>query len=105
MQRISKLIVRNSHLALKAAIMSKCDVTSIILTRRKIENSRNPYLTDAKLRQGRSKKLSCSCSGSLTSTERTCRYQRFFDKRQSLKARIHKPKSICVELNVRQYSH
>ena len=25
----------------------------------------------------------------------------YFDKRQSLKARIHKPKSICVELNVR----
>ena len=25
----------------------------------------------------------------------------FFVKRQSLKARIHKPKSICVELNVR----
>ena len=24
-----------------------------------------------------------------------------FDKRQSLKARIRKPKSICVELNVR----
>ena len=44
-------------------------------------------------------KISCSCSGSLTPKER--RYQRFFDKRQSLKARIHKPKSICVELNVR----
>ena len=25
----------------------------------------------------------------------------FFDKRQYLKARIHKPKSICVEFNVR----
>ena len=25
----------------------------------------------------------------------------FFDKRQSLKARIHKPKSICNEHNVR----
>ena len=59
----------------------------------------NPSFTHAKLRQGRSKKSSCSCSGSLTSTER--RYQRFSDKRQSLKARIHKPKSICVELNVR----
>ena len=47
--------------------------------------------------------ISCSCSGSLTSTER--RYQRFFDKRQSLKARIQKPKRICVELNVRLYSH
>ena len=60
----------------------------------------NPPFTDAKLRQGRSKKISCSCSGSFISTER--RYQLFFfDKRQSLKARIHKPKSICVELNVR----
>ena len=62
----------------------------------------NPSFTDAKLRQGHSKMISCSCSGSLTSTER--RYQRVFDKRQSLKARIHKPKSICVELNVRLYS-
>ena len=59
----------------------------------------NPSFADAKLRQGRSKKISCSCSGSLTSTER--RYQRFFDKRQSLKALIQKPKSICVEPNVR----
>ena len=59
----------------------------------------NPSFTDAKLRQGRSKKISCSCSVSLTSTER--RYQRFFYKRQSPKARIHKPKSICVELNGR----
>ena len=59
----------------------------------------NPSFTDAKLQQGRSKKISCSCRGMLTWTER--RYQRFFDKRQSLKAGIHKPKSICVELNVR----
>ena len=59
----------------------------------------NPSFTDAKLQQGRSKMTSSSCSGSLTSTER--RYQRFFDKHQSLKAPIHKPKSICVELNVR----
>ena len=29
----------------------------------------------------------------------------FFDKRQSLKARKHKTKSICVELIVRYYSH
>ena len=30
------------------------------------------------------------------------RYQQFFfDKGRSLKARIHKPESICVELNVR----
>ena len=49
----------------------------------------NPSFTDANLRQGRSKKIYCSCSGSLTSTER--RYQRFLDRRQSLKARIHKP--------------
>ena len=35
LQRISKLIARNSHLALKTAIMSQCDVTSIILTKRK----------------------------------------------------------------------
>ena len=34
LQRISKLIARNSHLALKAAITSRCGVTSIILTRR-----------------------------------------------------------------------
>ena len=47
--------------------------------------------------------ISCSCSGSLTSKERRC--QRFFHKRQSLKARIHKPKIICVQLNVRLYSH
>ena len=59
----------------------------------------NPSFTDAKLRQGRSKKISGSGSGSLTSTGR--RHQRFFDKRQSLKAGVHKPKSICVELNVR----
>ena len=32
MQRISKLIARNSHLALKAAITSLGDVTIIILT-------------------------------------------------------------------------
>ena len=32
LQRISKLIARNSHLALKVAITSGCDVTSIILT-------------------------------------------------------------------------
>ena len=43
--------------------------------------------------------VSCSCRGSLTSTER--RYQRLFDKRQSLKVRIQKTKSICVELYVR----
>ena len=43
----------------------------------------NPSFTDAKLRQGCSKKISCSFNGSLTSTERW--YQRFFDKRQSLK--------------------
>ena len=59
----------------------------------------NPSFTDAKLRQGRSNKISCTCSGLLISTDR--RYQRFSDKRQSLKAPIHKPKSICVELNVR----
>ena len=59
----------------------------------------NLSFTHAKLRQGRTKKNSCSCCGSLTSPE--CRYHRFSDKRQSLKARIHKPKSICVELNVR----
>ena len=35
----------------------------------------NPSFTDAKLRQGHSKKNSRSCSGSLTSSER--RYQRF----------------------------
>ena len=50
-----------------------------------------------------SKTISCSCSRSLTSTERG--HQHFFDKRQSLKARIHKLKSICGELNVRLYSH
>ena len=33
LQRISKLIARNSHLAMKAAITSRCDVTSIILTK------------------------------------------------------------------------
>ena len=32
LQRISKLIAKNSHLTLKAAITSRCDVTSIILT-------------------------------------------------------------------------
>ena len=96
---MSKMIARNSYLALKAATMSQCDVTSIILTRHKLTHSRNPSFTDAKLRQGRNKKISCSCSGSLTSTER--RYHRFFDKRQSLKVCIHTPKSICVELNVR----
>ena len=32
LQEISKLIARNSLLALKAAITSRCDVTSIILT-------------------------------------------------------------------------
>ena len=32
LQRIPNLIARNSHLALKAAITSRCDVTSIILT-------------------------------------------------------------------------
>ena len=37
LQRISKLVARNSHLAVKAAITSRCDVTSIIVTRRKIE--------------------------------------------------------------------
>ena len=64
----------------------------------------NLSFTDAKLRQGRNKKISCLYNGSLTSTER--RYQRFFFyKRQSLKARIHKTKSICGELNVRLYSH
>ena len=48
-------------------------------------------------------KISCSCSGSLTPKERRCQrfFFVFFYKRQSLKARIHKPKSICVELNVR----
>ena len=29
----------------------------------------------------------------------------FFEKRRSLKSCIQKPKSICVELNVRKYSH
>ena len=69
------MIARNSHLALKEAIASLFDVTSIILTRRKMETL-NSSFTDAKL-QGRSKKISCSCSGLLTSTER--RYQRVFD--------------------------
>ena len=32
MQIISKLKTWNSHLALKAAIISRCDVTSVILT-------------------------------------------------------------------------
>ena len=63
----------------------------------------NPSFTDAKIRQGRSMNISCSCCGSLTSTER--RYQCVFDKRQSLKASLQKSKSICVELNVRKYSH
>ena len=47
--------------------------------------------------------ISCLCSRSLTSTEQ--RYKRFFNKCQSLTAPIQKPKSICVELNVRLYSH
>ena len=47
--------------------------------------------------------IACSCSRSLTSTER--RYQHFFDKRQSLQARIHKTMSVCVEFNVRLYWH
>ena len=59
----------------------------------------NPSFTDAKITKGRSKTISCSCRGSLKSTER--RYQRFFYRRQILKARTQKPKSICVELNVR----
>ena len=33
-------------------------------------DSRNPSFTDAKLRQVCNKKISCSCSGSLTSTKR-----------------------------------
>ena len=37
LQRISKFIAMNSRIALKAAITSRCDVTSIILARRKIE--------------------------------------------------------------------
>ena len=32
LQRISKLIAWKSHLALKAAITSRCDVTSVILS-------------------------------------------------------------------------
>ena len=75
LQRISKLIARNSSLALKAVFTSRCDVTNIILTRRKIETFKESFLTDAKLGQGRLKKIYRSCSGSLTSTER--RYQRF----------------------------
>ena len=55
------------------------DVISVVISK----NSRNPSITDAKLRQGRSKKISCTCSGSF-------RYQHFCDKRKSLKARIHK---------------
>ena len=59
----------------------------------------NPSFTDAKLRQCCSKKNCCSYSGSITLTERRC--QCLLDKHQSLKARIHKPKSIYVEFNVR----
>ena len=66
LQRISKLIVTNSHLVLKSAITSSCDVTCVVL---------NTSFTDANLRQSRSKKISCSCSGSFKSTE--CRYRRF----------------------------
>ena len=44
LQRISKLITRNSHLALKAATTSQYDVTSIILTGGKIETFKLSFL-------------------------------------------------------------
>ena len=43
LQRISKLTARNNPLALKAAITSRCDVTSIISTRRKIETFKESF--------------------------------------------------------------
>ena len=99
LQIISKLIARNSHLAMKVAITAQSDITSIILTRHKIENIQGILLSLTQNYNNVKQEEFCSCSGSLTLTERW--YQRFYDKRQSLKACIHKPKSIYVELNAR----
>ena len=50
LQRISKLIARNSYLALKEAITSQCDVTSIILTRTKIETFKESFVYRRKIK-------------------------------------------------------
>ena len=49
--------------------------------------SRNPYFTDAKLRQGRSQKISCRIADHLH--RQSVGIDVFVDERQSLKARTH----------------
>ena len=65
----------------------------------KSKHSKNPYLIDANKAKVVAIRFLVRIAGRLHRPE--CRYRRFFDKSQSLKARIHETEGIFVDFIVR----